>query len=269
MPPIKKKGPGRNRKQRRIDAYEAETTGKRRNDKRCSRCGEFGHNVIGCPNKARGEEDEDQTRPVKEVVKNKGGRPKKIPYRVVWDPVTGQRKVLPTRGQSGYTARERAENMVVAAAARGTGGRRGLSRGRGNEEPQQQAGRGGGRGEPQLQAGRDGGRGEPQQQRVQEVEEVVQEVEEMKNHNKLEEVVEEVNHNSKLEEVEEEVVEEVNHNNLEEVNHNSNLEEVVEEEEEEVEDLQMKKSHNYNNLLNLQLHNLVIYNSLVTTNTSR
>ncbi|KAF5207324.1 hypothetical protein FRX31_003089, partial [Thalictrum thalictroides] len=35
MPPIKRKGPGRNRKQRRIDAYEAELTGRRRNDKRC------------------------------------------------------------------------------------------------------------------------------------------------------------------------------------------------------------------------------------------
>ncbi|KAF5177990.1 hypothetical protein FRX31_032422, partial [Thalictrum thalictroides] len=135
LPPIRKRQPGRTRKQRRIDAFEAEMTGKRRNEKRCRRCGEFGHNSTGCQNEP--EQDKDQTMP---VVPNKGGRPKIRPERVVWDPETGRTKVLPNKGAgTGVTAKERAEMLKGAkmakaakqASASGNGGNEGGRRGRG------------------------------------------------------------------------------------------------------------------------------------------
>ncbi|KAF5186831.1 hypothetical protein FRX31_023582, partial [Thalictrum thalictroides] len=144
LPPIKKKGPGRNKRQRRIDAYEAELTGKRRNDKRCRRCGVFGHNTTTCENEP--EQDADQTRAAEVNVPNRGGRPSLRLPRVVWDVETGTTRVLPTRGAgSGTTAAERVELV--------------RGRGRGRGRAQNVGGRGRGRGRDQNVGGRGRGRG--------------------------------------------------------------------------------------------------------------
>ncbi|KAF5203807.1 hypothetical protein FRX31_006606, partial [Thalictrum thalictroides] len=144
LPPIRKRQPGRTRKQRRIDAFEAEVTGKRRNEKRCRRCGEFGHNSTGCQNEP--EQDKDQTMP---VVPNKGGRPKLRPERVVWDPETGttkQNRLLQVKN-SGNEGGGRGRGR---AAGNGNGGNDG---GNGND------GRGRGRGNGGRGRGRGNGNG--------------------------------------------------------------------------------------------------------------
>ncbi|KAF5185819.1 hypothetical protein FRX31_024595 [Thalictrum thalictroides] len=146
-------------------------TGKRRNEKRCRRCGEFGHNSTGCQNEP--EQDKDQTMP---VVPNKGGRPKIRPERVVWDPKTGTTKVLPNKGAgTGVTAKERVEMLKGAkmakaakaakqaakqASASGNGGNEGGGRGRGRVVGNGNGGNeGGGRGRGRAAGNGNDGRG--------------------------------------------------------------------------------------------------------------
>ncbi|KAF5186061.1 hypothetical protein FRX31_024352 [Thalictrum thalictroides] len=97
-------------------------TGKIRNDKRCKRCGVYGHNSIGCTNPK--EEDRDKTRPLNPTVPAKCGKPRVRAERVVWDAEAEFSVVLSTKGadvgmgaNTGTTTKQRAEFFLRGAGA--------------------------------------------------------------------------------------------------------------------------------------------------------